>query len=57
MMSLLSPMCGRLVIVDNDGDGATGDEVNDDGDGAMGDDDNYDGDDVTGYTLTSTMTT
>ena len=49
MASLPSSMCGRLAIVDNDGDGATGDEVNDDGDGATGDDDNYDDDDVTGY--------
>ena len=36
-------MCGRLAIVDNDGNGATGDEVNDDGDGATGDDDDGDG--------------
>mgnify|MGYP006170078477 CR=1 FL=1 len=50
MASLPSPMCGRLAIVDNDGDGATGDEVNDDGDGATGndDDDDNDGDDATG---------
>ena len=49
MVSLPSPMCGHLAIVNNDGDGARGDEVNDDGDSATGDDDNYDGDGMTGY--------
>jgi hypothetical protein len=33
-------MCGSLAVVDNDGDGATGNKVNDNGDGTTGDDDN-----------------
>ena len=38
-----------MVTDDNDnGDGATGDEVDDDGDSRMGDDDDNDGDDVMG---------
>ncbi len=50
MASLPSPMCGRLAIVDNDGNGATGDKVNNDGDGATGNFDGYyDGDGMTGY--------
>ncbi len=49
MASLPSPMHGPLAVVDNDGDGATGDEVNDNGDGATGDDDDYEGNGATGY--------
>ena len=41
-------MCRHVAIVDNDGNGATGDEVNN-GDGATGDDNDYDGNGVMGY--------
>jgi hypothetical protein len=44
MKSLPSPMRSRLAVVDNNGDGAKGD---DDDDGAMGDDENDDLDDAT----------
>ena len=59
MASLLLPMCRRLAIVDNDGDGATGNSINDncdsasnvnnDGDGAR--DDNIDDNDCDGQRL------
>ena len=49
MASLLSPMCGHLAIVNNDGNGATGDKVNDNDDGTTGDGNDYDGDSAMGY--------
>ena len=51
MASLPSPMLRRLSVVDNDGNGATGnndnDDDKDDDDGATGNDDNYDQDGAT----------
>jgi hypothetical protein len=51
MASLLSPMLRRLSVVDDDGDGATGEDDNDkdnvDDDGATGDDNNDDRDGAT----------
>ncbi len=49
MASLLSPMCGCLAIVDNDGNGATGDKVNDNDIGATSNGNDYDGDGAMGY--------
>jgi hypothetical protein len=44
MAALPLPICRRLAVVDDDGDGATGDDDNDDinNDGATGNDNNND---------------
>jgi hypothetical protein len=47
MVSLRLPMRRHLAVVDNDGNGTTGNKVNDDGDRATGDSVNNDGEGAT----------